>query len=89
MVQSTEETHAPTTTISRPSWGSDDDRIVVGVEWEKFDVSVTPVILSDSLDRLILFDRETPAGHQIAQGFELEEDDAAIAGARRAGTEGD
>jgi len=63
---------------------SDDDGIVVAIQREKFDVFVAPVVLSDPLGRLILFDREASAVFEIAAGFELHEDNLAIARALRA-----
>ncbi len=42
------------------------------------------VALADPLDRLIVFDRGKSAVFEIAHRAELDEDDAALAGARRA-----
>lgn len=67
--------------------GGDGDGVVVRVQGEEFDTVVLPGVFEDRLGGVVFFHGEAAADFRVAHGVELDEDDAALAGALRAGAE--
>ena len=57
------------------------DEIVVRVQGEEFDVTVLPRFFGDGLGGVVFFHSEAAAIFGVAHGVEMDEDDAALAGA--------
>ncbi len=67
--------------------GGDGDGFVVRVQGQEFDAVVLPGVFGDGFGGVVFFHGEAAAVLRIAHGVELDEDDAALAGALRAGAE--
>lgn len=71
----------------RSLMGSDENRIVVRVQGEEFNAVVLPSIVGDGFGGVVFFHGEAAAAFRVPHGIELDEDDAALAGACRAEAE--
>ena len=67
--------------------GRDGDGIVVRVQGEEFDLVVVPGVVGEGLLGVVFFHGEAAAVFGVAHGVELDENDAALPGALRAGAE--
>ncbi|MDP3851434.1 MAG: N-6 DNA methylase [Luteolibacter sp.] len=67
--------------------GGDGDGFVVRVQGEEFDAVMLPGFFGDGFGGMVFFHGEAVAVFRVADGIELDEDDATLAGALRAGAE--